>query len=105
MRLPLTPLSVVERCSIDDLQDGVSSLVVVPFALRCFNYVPTTPPSEATLTADDEIPQRNYFSPKDEASHSTSSSYDSDSDVDEDNVSKDESDVLVTEIECTTGMR
>ena len=87
---------------IDDLQDGSSPLVVVPYALRCFNYVPTTPPSEATLAADDEVPQSNYFNAGNEAHHGKDSSYDSDSESG--SVSKRESDVLMTEIECATGM-
>ena len=99
----LTPLSVLEPCAVDDdLQDEPKALVVVPYALRCFNYVPISPPSEATLTAEDDIPPGRYFNPDGDASSSSKCSTYS-SDDDQDNFPGDGKDVFLNESEYASG--
>lgn len=80
----LTPLFVLEACPVDDLQGDQPSFLVIPYALRQYNYVASSPPSERTLVGDDESAQYNCATTTKEATLTiqTGSQY-SESDVDE----------------------
>ena len=96
----LTPLSVVEPCVIDDLGDAPRSLVVVPYSLRCFNTVPLSPPSEATLAGEDDVSKCAYFSADDDSDSKCTCG--SDNDLSE--VPRESENVVLDETEYASGM-